>query len=414
MDKSDGSHRSSPSGSAGGRSPSPTPRTGSGGAAEEEEEEEALRRLHPAAATEATASPPSRHSQQQPPHCFPPVRSKSGHIVDWVTVAQQHERERKQQQRQQLLMQQPKDSGGGGGGRKPGDKEYSYVKFPPRPPPAHEYSYPKLTSATAGESASPPTAARRDSISSIKKGLATLSMGGDGGGDGGALSPLLPSKEDLLEEKASSSVRSPPSSGRSGSISPPPPPAEKMRRLLAGAVGGGGRHVSAGDPIMGVGPFSGPPSASGSRAGSGGGGGGSGSGSASAGWATGGGGGKQTCVHCRESFSASLNARGSCDDAPDCARSCVEAATCLSCAKCLLYHCMSDSEGDYVHPCECSNADGHWMRRWTGLALLSVLVPCLCCYAPLIGCYRCGALCGVCGGKHKAAAASAAAAAATS
>ena len=149
---------------------------------------------------------------------------------------------------------------------------------------------------------------------------------------------------------------------------------------------------------VGGGGSSGPPSASGS-ADAGGGSGGSGH----SGGGGSGGSGKLTCAHCRESFSQSSNRRGSCEDAPDCgARTCIEAVTCLQCAKCLLYHCMSDSEGDYVHPCECSNVDGHWARRWTGLALLSVLVPCLCCYVPMIGCYKCGTLCGVCGGRHVA------------
>ena len=109
-----------------------------------------------------------------------------------------------------------------------------------------------------------------------------------------------------------------------------------------------------------------------------------------------------TCAHCRESFSADDNRLGDCADAPSIVRKGIETLTCLNCAQALLYHCMSDSEGDYVHPCECSNADGHAVRRWIGLTLLSVLVPCLCCYVPLISCYRCGELCNVCGGRHQA------------
>ena len=94
---------------------------------------------------------------------------------------------------------------------------------------------------------------------------------------------------------------------------------------------------------------------------------------------------------------------GACAYAPtDCARTVIEAATCLQCAKCLLYHCMSDTEGNYVHPCECSNSDGHWARRWIGLSLLSILVPCLCCYVPLMACYKCGRICNLCGGRHEA------------
>lgn len=101
-------------------------------------------------------------------------------------------------------------------------------------------------------------------------------------------------------------------------------------------------------------------------------------------------------------FSVSSNRPGACPDAPDdLLRRGIEAVTCLVCAKGLLYHCMSDAEGDYVHPCQCSNADGHWARRWIGLALLSVLVPCLCCYGPLMLCYGCGRRCSVCGGRHQ-------------
>ena len=109
-----------------------------------------------------------------------------------------------------------------------------------------------------------------------------------------------------------------------------------------------------------------------------------------------------TCAHCRESFSADDNRLGDCTEAPSLIRKGIETMTCLNCAQALLYHCMSDSEGDYVHPCECSNADGHAVRRWIGLTLLSVLVPCLCCYVPFISCYRCGELCNVCGGRHEA------------
>ena len=109
-----------------------------------------------------------------------------------------------------------------------------------------------------------------------------------------------------------------------------------------------------------------------------------------------------TCAHCRESFSADDNRLGDCAEAPSIVRKGIETMTCLNCAQALLYHCMSDSEGDYVHPCECSNADGHAVRRWIGLTLLSVLVPCLCCYGPLISCYRSGEHCNVCGGRHEA------------
>ncbi len=109
-----------------------------------------------------------------------------------------------------------------------------------------------------------------------------------------------------------------------------------------------------------------------------------------------------TCAHCQEPYSLDNNHHGACAYAPaDSLRRGIEMLTCLQCAKCLLYHCLSDAEGDYTHPCDCSNADGHWARRWFGLSLLSILVPCLCCYLPLMSCYRCGVACKVCGTRHE-------------
>lgn len=39
--------------------------------------------------------------------------------------------------------------------------------------------------------------------------------------------------------------------------------------------------------------------------------------------------------------------------------------------------------------------------RWIGLSLLSLIVPCLCCYPPLRACHWMGVSCGVCGGRHR-------------
>eukprot|EP00096_Caligus_rogercresseyi_P009589 TRINITY_DN327_c1_g2_i2.p1 TRINITY_DN327_c1_g2~~TRINITY_DN327_c1_g2_i2.p1 ORF type:complete len:559 (-),score=224.68 TRINITY_DN327_c1_g2_i2:149-1825(-) len=109
-----------------------------------------------------------------------------------------------------------------------------------------------------------------------------------------------------------------------------------------------------------------------------------------------------TCDRCRTSFSYESNPVGSCPEAPDVLKKTIEGLSCLSCAKCLLFHCMSsqESESPAGGPCDCSNADGHWARRWISLSLLSVLVPCLCCYLPLMGCYKCGRKCRICGGRH--------------
>ncbi|KAM6973749.1 LOW QUALITY PROTEIN: sprouty-related, EVH1 domain-containing protein 3 [Aplochiton taeniatus] len=113
------------------------------------------------------------------------------------------------------------------------------------------------------------------------------------------------------------------------------------------------------------------------------------------------------CVYCRSVFSASENGRGRCRDAPDPALHCLRQWTCVWCAESLLYHCMSDSEGEFWEPCSCEDSlGGHphplCCARWLALLALSLFVPCICCYLPLRACLRCGERCGCCGGKHKA------------
>ncbi|CAN8008578.1 unnamed protein product, partial [Ixodes pacificus] len=112
---------------------------------------------------------------------------------------------------------------------------------------------------------------------------------------------------------------------------------------------------------------------------------------------------RRQCRHCLEEFSEDANARGSCEYAPDGVLSCINAASCISCAHCMLYHCMADAEGDFSQrPCSCSGTPRDCRRRWAGLALLSLLVPCLWCYLPLRACHRAAVACGLCGGRHQA------------
>lgn len=108
------------------------------------------------------------------------------------------------------------------------------------------------------------------------------------------------------------------------------------------------------------------------------------------------------CRHCQELYLEDENGRGSCEYAPDCVRTGINAVACISCAECMLYHCMADAEGDFAqHPCECGVVDENCGRRWLGLALLSLLVPCLWCYPPLRACHWCCVSCGICGGRHR-------------
>lgn len=109
------------------------------------------------------------------------------------------------------------------------------------------------------------------------------------------------------------------------------------------------------------------------------------------------------CRHCHELFIEEDNERGTCEYAPDHVRTCINYVTCISCAQGMLYHCMSDAEGDFGHhPCSCSETDTHCGKRWIGLTLLSLFVPCLCCFLPLRACHKCGINCGICGGRHEA------------
>lgn len=110
---------------------------------------------------------------------------------------------------------------------------------------------------------------------------------------------------------------------------------------------------------------------------------------------------QERCVHCHELFSESENSRGSCRYSPDLIKQGIECVSCLACAKCLLYHCHYEEENftdDDI--CTCDNTDGQLGKRWLGLSLLAVLVPCLCLFPLLTACHACGRACKMCGGRH--------------
>ena len=112
---------------------------------------------------------------------------------------------------------------------------------------------------------------------------------------------------------------------------------------------------------------------------------------------------RSRCLYCREMFNRQDNRRGQCPDAPDPIRQCIHRVSCMLCAESLLYHCMSDSEGDFSDPCSCDTSDEQFCLRWAALLALSLVAPCMCCYLPLRLCHHCGEACHCCGGKHKAA-----------
>ncbi|TMS23475.1 Sprouty-related, EVH1 domain-containing protein 2 [Larimichthys crocea] len=111
---------------------------------------------------------------------------------------------------------------------------------------------------------------------------------------------------------------------------------------------------------------------------------------------------RSRCVYCQDMFNHDDNGRGRCQEAPDPIQTCIRRVSFMWCADSLLYHCMSDPEGDYSDPCSCDTSDERFCLRWAALVGLSLLAPCMCCYAPLRACYRCGVACHCCGGKHKA------------
>ncbi|XP_010877005.1 sprouty-related, EVH1 domain-containing protein 1 [Esox lucius] len=112
---------------------------------------------------------------------------------------------------------------------------------------------------------------------------------------------------------------------------------------------------------------------------------------------------RSRCIYCREMFNHEDNRRGQCQDAPDPIKQCIHKVSCMLCAESMLYHCMSDSEGDFSDPCSCDTADEQFCLRWLALVALSFMAPCMCCYLPLRFCHYCGEACRCCGGKHKAA-----------
>jgi len=112
---------------------------------------------------------------------------------------------------------------------------------------------------------------------------------------------------------------------------------------------------------------------------------------------------QERCVHCHELFSETENRLGSCRYSPDLVKQGIDCVSCLACAKCLLYHCHYEDENftdDDI--CTCDNTDGQMGKRWLGLSLLAVLVPCLCLYPLLTACHTCGRACRMCGGRHVA------------
>ncbi|XP_061454835.1 protein sprouty homolog 3 [Rhineura floridana] len=65
----------------------------------------------------------------------------------------------------------------------------------------------------------------------------------------------------------------------------------------------------------------------------------------------------------------------------------IDYGTCLCCVKGIFYHCSSDDEDTCADdPCSCG--PGSCCARWVAMSFLSLLMPCLCCYFPTLGCLK--------------------------
>lgn len=76
------------------------------------------------------------------------------------------------------------------------------------------------------------------------------------------------------------------------------------------------------------------------------------------------------------------------------AQSLVDTATCMCLVKGIFYHCTEDEddEGSCADkPCSCSQA--HCCARWSFMAALSFVLPCLVCYLPAMGLAKLGQKC---------------------
>ncbi|XP_001176098.2 protein sprouty homolog 3 [Strongylocentrotus purpuratus] len=89
------------------------------------------------------------------------------------------------------------------------------------------------------------------------------------------------------------------------------------------------------------------------------------------------------CEKCKNSnrLPSTWCCNGRCEFSPECVLNC---CTCMTCVKSLFYHCARESDTEYAYctddPCSCR--PHRRCARWTCLSLLSLCLPCLCCYLP--------------------------------
>lgn len=120
---------------------------------------------------------------------------------------------------------------------------------------------------------------------------------------------------------------------------------------------------------------------------------------------------RECCFYCRSWYNVRDNPRGSCKEAPDPIEKVISYLTCYPVAQGAIYHCCKENDempvsigryGQGYNICSCgppTMSKTKRMRRWLLLALLSLFVPCLCCYLPVRAMYKC--TCKGRRGRHK-------------
>ncbi|XP_072171236.1 uncharacterized protein [Diadema setosum] len=89
------------------------------------------------------------------------------------------------------------------------------------------------------------------------------------------------------------------------------------------------------------------------------------------------------CEKCRRSnrLPEAWCCNGRCACSPE---SVLDCCTCLCCVQSLFYHCARESDREYAYctddPCSCR--PHRRCARWTCLSVLTLVLPCLCCYLP--------------------------------
>lgn len=112
---------------------------------------------------------------------------------------------------------------------------------------------------------------------------------------------------------------------------------------------------------------------------------------------------RECCYYCRSWYNVKENEKGSCREAPDPVLPWIKRLSCYKVAEAAVFCvCREDGELPSGHvardACSCAPEAGR-LARWSLLAVLSLFIPCLCCYWPMRAAAHC--CCGSNRGRHK-------------